>query len=55
MLQEFGGKKSVLGGGAEEEMAHITGLDVATTQTPQKKIRMVLQFNLLKSCFTVSI
>lgn len=37
-------------------MAHVTGLDVvATMETPQKKIRMILQLNPLKSCFTVSI
>lgn len=48
--------REMLGGGWEERMTHITGLDVVvTTETPQKKIRMILQLNPLKSCFTVSI
>lgn len=49
-------ESKILGEGKGEGMAHVTGLDVvAKTDTPQKQIKMILQLNLLKSCFTVSI
>lgn len=49
-------KDEMHGEGWEEGMAHITRLDaVCTTNTLQENIRMALQLNLLKSCFTLSV
>lgn len=45
----------MLGRGREEEISHVTGLDVVATGTLQKKIRTTVQLKTLKSCFTVSI
>lgn len=45
----------MLGRGWEEEISHVTGLDVVATGTLQKKIRTTVQLKTLKSCFTVSL